>query len=63
MEGPHDWKHLEHLLCRLRGLPPVSSSEGDLGNLLPRAEAVIDGTPPKTLLPETCVNAAAEVRL
>lgn len=63
MEGPHDWKHLEHLLCRCRGLPPVSSCEGDLGNLLPCAEAVVDGATPKALLPEAGVNAAAEVLL
>lgn len=63
MEGPHDWKHLEYLLCSSRGLPPVSSSEGDLGNLLPCAEAVVDGATPKALLPEAWMNAAAEVRL
>ncbi len=63
MEIAHEWEHLEHLLCRSRGLPPVSSAEGDLGNLLPCAEAVVDGTTPKALLPEACVNAAAEVRL
>ncbi|HEX6478592.1 MAG TPA: hypothetical protein VF043_07090, partial [Ktedonobacteraceae bacterium] len=44
-------------------LPPVSSCEGDLGNLLPCTEAVVDGAPSKALLPEACVNAAAEVRL
>ena len=63
MEDPHDWKHLEHLLCSLRGPPPVSSCEGDLGDPLPCAEAVVDGATPKTLLSEACVNAAAEVRL
>src|SRR5438067_1242785 len=63
MEVPHNRKHLEHLLGRSRGLPPVSSGEGDLGNLLPCPEAVVDGATPKALLPEACVNAAAEVRL
>ncbi len=63
MEVPHDREHLEHLLCGSRGPPPVQSAKGDLGNLLPRAEAVVDGATPKALLPEACVNAAAEVRL
>src|SRR5262245_32867113 len=63
MEGPHDRKHREHLLGRCRVLPPVTSCEGDLGNLLPGTEAVVDGTPPKALLPEACMNAAAEVQL
>ncbi len=63
MEVAHDWKHLKHLLCNSRGLLPVLSSEGDLRNLLPCAEAVVDGTSSKALLPEACVNAAAEVRL
>jgi hypothetical protein len=39
------------------------STEGDLGNLLPRTEAVIDSTTAKTRLPEAFVNAAAKVRL
>lgn len=63
MEVPHDRKHLEHLFGGSRGLPPVLSAEGDLADLLPRAEAVVDGATLKTLLPEACVNAAAEVRL
>ena len=63
MEVPHDREHLEHLLCSLRGPPPVLSAEGDLGDLLPRAEAVVHGATPKALLPEACVNAAAEVRV
>src|SRR5260370_28327184 len=62
MEVPHDREHLEHLLCSSRGPPPVLSAEGDLGNLLPRAEAVVDGATPKALLPEAWVNAAAQVR-
>src|SRR5947209_7684848 len=63
MEVPHDWKHLEHLLCRLRVLPPVSSCEGALRNLLPCTETVIDGATPKTQRSEACVNAAAKVWL
>jgi hypothetical protein len=63
MEVSHDREHLEHLLCSSRGPPPVPSAEGDLGDLLPGAEAVVNGAPPKALLPEACVNAAAEVRL
>lgn len=34
-----------------------------MGNLLPRAEAVINRTTSKAQLPEVSVNAAAEVRL
>ena len=34
---------LEHLPRRVRGRPPVPSAEGDLGDLLPGAEAVEDG--------------------
>ncbi|BBH20104.1 hypothetical protein Back11_14490 [Paenibacillus baekrokdamisoli] len=63
MEMPHDRKYLEHLLRGSWGLPPVMPAEGDLGNLLPRAEAVIYGATSKALLPEACVNAAAKVRL
>ena len=63
MEVPHDREHLEHLLCGPRCPPPVLSAEGDLGDLLPGAEAVVDGATPKALLPQAWVNAAAEVRL
>jgi hypothetical protein len=63
MEVPHDRKDFEHLLCGSRGLPPVLPAVSNLGDLLPRAEAVIDGATPETLLPEACVNSAAEVRL
>ncbi len=63
MKVPHDRKHLEHLLGSLQGLPPVLSAESDLGDLLSGTEAVVDGATPKALLPEACVNAAAEVRL
>jgi hypothetical protein len=61
MEVPHDGEHLEHQLSGLRGTPPVLSTEGDLGDLLPGAEAVVNGATPKALLPEVCVNAAAKV--
>jgi len=63
MEVPHDREDLEHLPGGLRGPPPVLSTEGDLGDLLPGAEAVVHGATPKALLSEACVNAAAEVRL
>ena len=63
VELPHDREHLEHLLRRVRGQPPVLSAEGDLGDLLPRAEAVVHGATREALLPEAVVNAAAEVRL
>jgi hypothetical protein len=63
IELPHDREHVEHLLGGSWGLPPVVSAEGDLGNLLPRAEAVINCTTSKAPLPEAIVNAAAEVRL
>ena len=52
MEVPHDWKHLEHLLCRPRDAPPVLSAKCDLGDLLPRSEAIVNGATPKALLPE-----------
>ena len=61
MELAHDREHLEHLLCGSRCAPPVLATEGDLGDLLPRAEAVVYGAPPKTLRSQPCVNAAAEV--
>ena len=63
MELPHDREHLEHLLRDLRRPPPVLSAEGDLGDLLPRAKAVINGATREALLPEAVVNGAAEVRL
>jgi hypothetical protein len=63
METAHDREDLEHLLGGLRGQPPVLSAEGDLGDLLPGAKAVVNGATPKTLRPEACVNTAAEVRL
>ncbi len=63
MEVPHDREHREHLLCGSRSLPPVLSAEGDLGDLLPRTEAIVNGATPKALLPEAGVNAAVEVWL
>ncbi len=63
MEIPHNREHLKHLLGSLRGLSPALSTEDDLGNLLPGAEAVVNGATRKALLSEACVNAAAEVRL
>jgi hypothetical protein len=63
MELPHDREHLEHLLRGVRGTAPVLSAIRDLGHLLPCAEAVVDGAPPKASLPELAMDAAAEVRL
>src|SRR5665647_2625544 len=63
MKVPYKRQHLEHLLGGLRGVPPALSAEGDLGDLLPRAEAVVDRATPKTLVPEACVSSATEVRL
>src|SRR2546430_17693040 len=62
MEGAHDREHRKHLLCGWRGLPPVLSTERDLGDFLPGAEAVVHRAPPKALLPQACMNAAAKVR-
>ncbi len=63
MEIPHNREHLKHLLCSLRSMPPALSTEDDLGDLLPGAEAVVNGATRKALPSEACVNAAAEVRL
>jgi hypothetical protein len=63
VQQTHDWEHLEHLVCEARRLPPILASKGDLGDLLPRAEAVVGGTPGEPALPEAVVNSAAEVRL
>jgi hypothetical protein len=61
MELPHDREHLEHLLGDSRRLAPVLPAEGGLCDLLPRAEAVVNGTPPEPLWPEAIVNGTAEV--
>ena len=63
MEVAHDLEDGEHLLCGSWVLPPVLPAEGDLGDLLTRAEAVVYGAAAKALLPEVCVDAAAEVGL
>src|SRR5665648_748184 len=63
MEIPDDGKHLEHQLCGVRGVPPALSAESDLGDPLPRAEAVVHRATPKTRLPEACVSSATEIRL
>ena len=51
MKLPHDREHLIHLDCGLRVPAPVPPAEGDLGNLLARAEAVIHGASAEALLP------------
>jgi hypothetical protein len=61
MELSHDHENLEHLLRGLRDTPPVLPAESDMGDLLPRTEAVVSGTARKTPFPEIVVNAAAEV--
>ena len=61
MKLPHDREHLIHPRRSLRVLAPVPPSEGDLGNLLARPEAVIRGATAKALLPEIFVNAAPKV--
>lgn len=63
MKLPHDWEYLEHLLRRRGSLPPVSTAVGDMGHLLPRAEAVIYCAAAKAKLPEVAVNTAAEISL
>jgi len=63
VELPHDGEHLERLRSDLRRPPPVVSTDGDLGDLLPRAEAVVDGASREAVLSEARVNGAAEVRL
>jgi hypothetical protein len=63
MELAHDRKHSEHLLCDVRSPPPVFPAEGDLRDLLPRAEAIVSRATRKAPLPQTLVNAAAKVRL
>lgn len=63
MQVPHDRESREHLLGDSRVLPPVLTAEGDLRDLLPRPETVIDGATSKTLLSQSGVYAAARVRL
>src|SRR5258708_1469984 len=61
MEGSHAGEDGEHLLRGVWVVPPILSAEGDLGYLLPGAEAVVDGAAAKAPQPEGGVNAAAEV--
>jgi len=61
MQLPHDREHLIHLGCGPRVTAPVPPAEGDLGNLLARAEAVIHGAAAEALPPEIVVDAAPEV--
>jgi hypothetical protein len=61
MKLPHDRENREHLCGRLRVLAPVPPSEGDLGNLLAGAEAVIHGATAETVLPQIVMDAAPEV--
>ena len=59
---PDDREHREHLGRDTRRPPPVLSAKGDLGDLLPGAEAVVGGAAGETLRPEAIVNGAAEIR-
>src|SRR5258708_40253937 len=61
MKGPHTGEDGEHLLRGVWVPPPILSAEGDLGYLLPGAEAVVDGAAAKAPQPEGGVKAAAEV--
>ncbi|GHO58843.1 hypothetical protein KSB_73180 [Ktedonobacter robiniae] len=63
MQVSHDWEDCEHLPGVLWSLSPVLATEGNLGYLLPSAEAVVHCAAPKALLSEARVNAAAKVRL
>lgn len=63
MKVPHYREYREHLLRGSRSPPPVLSAEGDLGNLLSRAKAIVYGATSKALLSEACVDVASEVRL
>jgi hypothetical protein len=55
MQAAHDREHSEHQrrawLAARGGAPPVLAAEGDLRDLLPGAEAVIDGTAAEAALP------------
>jgi hypothetical protein len=42
--------------------PPVLPAKGDLGRLLPCAEAVVNGATRKALLPDALVDSATEIR-
>jgi len=61
MKLPHDREHGKHLRGRLRVLVPVPPSEGDLGNLLAGAEAVIYGAAREPVPSEVVMDAAPEV--
>jgi hypothetical protein len=61
MEGSHEREYGEHLGGEVRGSPPVLSAEGDLGDLLPSAEAIVHGAPAKALRAKLRMDAAAEV--
>src|SRR6266542_3353692 len=63
VELPHDRERLEHPRRGVRGTPPVLPAEGDLGDLLAGAEAVVGGAAWEAPLPETLMDAAAEVGL
>ncbi|GHO70926.1 hypothetical protein KSC_098180 [Ktedonobacter sp. SOSP1-52] len=63
MQVSHDREDREHLPGTLGSLSPILATEGNLGDLLPGAEAVIDGATPEALLSEARMDAAAKVRL
>ena len=62
MELPYDREDLEQLSGGLRGLTPIPPAEGDLGDLLPRAETIVHSATPKTLPPEISMDPATEIR-
>jgi hypothetical protein len=63
MEIPHNREHRKDLRCRSRCSSPVLSTEGELGDFLARAEAIVNGTAAKALLSESRMNVTAKVRL
>ena len=63
MKLAHDRERAEHLPGGVRGLPPVPAAEGDLGDLLAGAEAVVDGTAGEAAVAQPVVDGAPEVAL
>ena len=63
MELAHDRERSEHPGRCSRGALPVRPAEGDLGDFLSRAEAVVCGAPGEPTRTEAVVNDAAEGRV